>query len=127
VCLLYRTAPPVSEHNHDDVHDDHGDDGSDNTNNTDDTDESHGLGINVAPGSLGAIVRSYKATVARRTNRLRQTPGAVVWQRGYWERVVRDERELNATHRYIINNSVRWAMDRDNLDVLFSRMTKAQD
>jgi hypothetical protein len=41
--------------------------------------------------------------------------------------VVRDERELNATHRYIINNSVRWAMDRDNLDVLLSRMTKAQD
>jgi putative transposase len=58
-------------------------------------------GINVAPGSLGAIVRSYKATVARRVNHLRATPGATIWQRGYYERIVRDDGALAAIRRYI--------------------------
>jgi REP-associated tyrosine transposase len=81
-----------------------------------------GLGINVAPGSLGAIVRSYKSPVARRVNALRRTPGAPVWQRGYWERVVRDERELAAVRRYIVENPARWEANHDSLDALLARM-----
>ena len=81
------------------------------------------LGINVTPGSLGAIVRSYKSVVTRRINRLRQTPDEPVWQRGYWERIIRDEHELEATRRYIVENPIRWAEDRDNLDALLARMT----
>ena len=81
------------------------------------------LGINVTPGSLGAIVRSYKSVVTRRINRLRRTPDEPVWQRGYWERIIRDEHELEATRRYIVENPIRWAEDRDNLDALLARMT----
>jgi hypothetical protein len=82
----------------------------------------HALGINVAPGSLGAIVRSYKAAVARRLNRQRRAPGAQVWQRGYWERIIRDVRQLEATRRYIAENPARWAEDRDDIDLLLARM-----
>jgi REP element-mobilizing transposase RayT len=45
-----------------------------------------------------------------------------VWQRGYWERIIRNERELNATREYIRNNPIRWAEDRDNLDSLLAKM-----
>jgi REP element-mobilizing transposase RayT len=82
----------------------------------------HALGINVAPGSLGAIVRSYKAAVARRLNRRRRAPGAQVWQRGYWERVIRDAQALAAVRRYILENPARWAEGRDDIDTLLAHM-----
>jgi REP element-mobilizing transposase RayT len=82
----------------------------------------NGIGINVTPGSLGAIIRSYKASVTRRTNHLHATPGAPIWQRGYWERIVRSDRELLATRHYIAENPRRWAEDREDLDALLARM-----
>ena len=84
----------------------------------------NGLGINVAPGSLGALVRSYKAAVARRINALRRAPGAAVWQRGYYERVVRDEEALERVRRYIAANPARHAQGRDDVAGLLARMQK---
>ena len=74
------------------------------------------------PGSIGAIVGNFKSLTARRINALRRTPGGPVWQRGYYDRIVRDERELNAIRAYIHDNPRRWAEDRDNLDALFEKM-----
>ncbi len=82
-----------------------------------------GLGIQVVSGSLGALVRSYKSMVTRRINKLRRTPGGTVWQRGYWERIVRNEGELNAIRRYIIENPLRESANYDQLDTLLARMT----
>jgi REP element-mobilizing transposase RayT len=45
-----------------------------------------------------------------------------VWQRGYYERIIRDERELHAVRRYIAGNPARWAACRDDLDALLARM-----
>ena len=50
---------------------------------------------NVAPGSLGALVRSFKSASTRQIIEMRRTPGRPVWQRGYYERVVRYDAELN--------------------------------
>jgi len=69
---------------------------------------AHEPGINVAPGSLGAIIRSYKAAVARRMNHQRRMVGARVWQRGYWEHIIRDDASLDRLRRYILENPVRW-------------------
>lgn len=74
-------------------------------------------------GSLGVIVGRYKTAVTTRINNIRQSKGAKVWQRGYYERIVRNEREVQATREYIINNPKRWAEDRDNLDTLLAKMT----
>jgi putative transposase len=45
-----------------------------------------------------------------------------VWQRKYWERVIRNERELNATRQNIRDNPIRWQNGRDNLDNLLPKM-----
>jgi len=37
-----------------------------------------------------------------------------LWQRNYWERVVRNERELVAIQEYIANNPAQWTEDRLN-------------
>ncbi len=67
-------------------------------------------------GSLGAIVGSFKSAVTKRVNELNQTPGAPLWQRNYYERVIRDDDELNRIREYIQLNPLKWSLDRDNPD-----------
>ncbi|NOZ29768.1 MAG: transposase [Chloroflexi bacterium] len=67
-------------------------------------------------GSLGAIVGNFKSITARRINRMRGTPGAPVWQRNYYEHIIRDDRALDAIRRYIVQNPVRWHLDRYNAE-----------
>ncbi len=62
--------------------------------------------------SLGSFMAGYKATVTGRVNRLRSTPGERLWQRNYWDHVVRSERALDAIRRYIDKNPARWSLDR---------------
>lgn len=68
----------------------------------------------VLPGSLGAIVRSFKSAATKRINEIRGTPGAPVWQRNYYERVIRNDVELNRTREYIHLNPLQWALDQEN-------------
>jgi len=76
-----------------------------------------GRGISVAAGSLGAVIAGYKSAVARRINDLRGTPGEPVWQRNYYERIVRNERELAAIRLYILENPRNWEVDCENRPV----------
>jgi len=68
------------------------------------------------PGSILSIVQNAKSVSARRINLLRGTPGAAVWQRGYFEHVIRTPDDLNRLRRYIESNPLRWALDRENPD-----------
>ncbi len=76
-------------------------------------------------GSLGAIIGNYKMLVSKRVKAIQRMTNTdlKVWQRGYWERIVRNDRELNAIRQYIQDNPARWAEDRDNLDQMLNRMT----
>lgn len=78
---------------------------------------------NAQSGSVGAIIGNYKSQVTRRVNDLRGISGETIWQRGYWDRIVRNEEELLRIRKYIIDNPIRWEQDRDNLDSMLSRMT----
>ena len=53
---------------------------------------------------LPELVRQLKTFSARRINESRCTPGLPLWQRGYYEHIIRDEPELNRIREYIINN-----------------------
>ena len=50
-------------------------------------------------GSLGAVLLQFKSAAAKRINELRGTPGAPVWQRNYYERVLRDESRIGPSKR----------------------------
>jgi REP-associated tyrosine transposase len=63
---------------------------------------------------LPEIVRAFKAFACRRINAFQGTPGASVWQRNYYEHIVRNETELNALREYISTNPRGWALDREN-------------
>jgi REP element-mobilizing transposase RayT len=68
------------------------------------------------PRSLSAFIRAYKSATTRGINIHRGTPGEAVWQRNYFERVIRNERELDDIRQYIIHNPARWALDHENPD-----------
>jgi putative transposase len=63
--------------------------------------------------SLATIVRSFKSATMKLINDARGTRGAHVWQRNYYERVIRDDRELDAIREYIAQNPLNW-MDDEN-------------
>ena len=71
--------------------------------------ESGGATHRVAPtgpaaGSIGAIVGQFKSVTTKRINAMRGSPGMPVWQRNYWERIIRDDAELDALRAYIRDN-----------------------
>ena len=77
-----------------------------------------GAGLKPAPTErrhpLPEIVRAFKTFSSRRINERRGSPGVPVWQRNYYERVIRDERELDAIRQYIVDNPAKWAEDIEN-------------
>ncbi|RMF88756.1 MAG: transposase [Nitrospinota bacterium] len=66
------------------------------------------------PHSIGAIVGSFKSAVTKRINETRGTPGAHVWQRNYYEHVIRDEVWLDRIREYIAGNPARWEEDENH-------------
>ena len=60
---------------------------------------------------LGSFVRGFKGAAARAINRLRSTPRAPVWQRGYFERVIRNEVELAKFRDYVDTNPERTELE----------------
>jgi len=80
-----------------------------------------GAGLKPAPTSmkrhgLPEIVRGFKTFSSRRINQYRNTPGQKLWQRNYYEHIIRNDDELNRIREYIINNPLEWEMDRNHPD-----------
>lgn len=67
--------------------------------------------------SLGAIVRGFKGATTKRINEARRTPGVKVWQRNYYEHIVRDEKDLLRIQHYIRENPSRLAEKHELLNL----------
>jgi putative transposase len=63
---------------------------------------------------LPEIVRAFKTFSSRCINQWRRTPGTPVWQRNYYEHIIRNEDDLREIRRYIDDNPARWAEDEYN-------------
>ena len=65
-----------------------------------------------APRSLGSFIAGFKASVTSRAKRELNMTG--IWQRNYYDHIIRNDRELNNIRWYILNNPLNWQLDRDN-------------
>ena len=69
--------------------------------------------------TLGRIVQWFKTMTTNayirgvKQNGWEPFPGKF-WQRNYYERVIRNERELNAIRQYIHDNPIQWENDNEN-------------
>ncbi len=69
------------------------------------------------PNSLSSCIAGFKSAVTKRINLLRQNTDTPIWQRNYYESILRDEKYLAVVREYIINNPKNWPNDRDYLPI----------
>jgi putative transposase len=62
--------------------------------------------------TIGSVVRGFKIGVTKWVRK--NTDIYIVWQQNYHEHIIRHERALNAIRRYILENPLRWHLDREN-------------
>jgi putative transposase len=60
--------------------------------------------------SLSTIVGTFKAAVTRRVNRQHDNT-APIWQRNYYEHIIRSEARLDQIRQYVAINATKWAED----------------
>lgn len=60
---------------------------------------------------LGRLIGAFKTASTNRINRSAAIVGNKIWQRNYWEHIIRNEHELNLIRAYIRNNPAQWEMD----------------
>jgi putative transposase len=61
--------------------------------------------------TLGRIIQVFKSISTIEINRLRDGSGLPVWQRNYYEHIIRNEKELYEIRKYIENNPLNWNDD----------------
>jgi putative transposase len=71
--------------------------------------------------TIGSMIRGFKIGVTKwmREN----TPVQHVWQRNYYEHIIRDDADLTAIRTYIADNPRQWEMDQENPDSVNYRPT----
>ncbi len=64
---------------------------------------------------LSEIIRQFKTFSARRVNKINNTFNNRLWQRNFYERIIRGQHDLNRIYEYIDNNPVNWESDENNI------------
>jgi len=69
----------------------------------------------VVSGSLGQIVRGFKIGVTEfcRNNEIMYS----VWQRNFYDHIIRNEKDMYNIQGYILNNPSKWQADLENLQL----------
>jgi putative transposase len=65
-------------------------------------------------GSLSSVIQNFKSVSTRMVNKRFIKAGNKIWQRNYFERIIRNDRELNTIRQYIIENPMNWEKDVEN-------------
>ena len=68
--------------------------------------------------ALGRVVAYLKYQSTTRINDQRGTPGLRVWQRNYYDHIIRDASSLDRIRAYISNNPLKWQQDQLHSDIL---------
>jgi REP element-mobilizing transposase RayT len=81
--------------------------------------QDNGAGARPAP-TIGDIVGMFKSLCVydwlRYIKENRIDAIGKFWQRNYYEHIIRNEDRLNKIREYIINNPLKWSLDRENPD-----------
>jgi putative transposase len=72
---------------------------------------SGGVSPSIKEPTLGNVVAVYKYETTKRINEILGTPGRRFWQRNFYDRVIRNEREFEAIYDYIEANPRNWEKD----------------
>jgi putative transposase len=83
-----------------------------------DTDKPRRGGSRTAPTTnkqrkpLGRLIGAFKTVSTKKINILRDAPATPLWQRNYYEHIIRDRDAMDKICQYIVNNPLSWDLDR---------------
>ena len=63
---------------------------------------------------LGQVIGAFKTVSTKQVNAALGTPGRPLWQRDFYDHVVRNEQDLHRIREYIRNNPLQWELDEEN-------------
>ena len=63
--------------------------------------------------TLPIVVGYFKMNAAKRINQLRGNEGSRVWQRNYYDRIIKDDKDYDELSEYIFTNPQRWGIEID--------------
>jgi len=66
------------------------------------------------PASLGAIISQFKSRATKRIWKIPEFKDTPIWQRNYYEHIIRDEKDLQNKTDYINANPLLWDEDDEN-------------
>jgi len=62
--------------------------------------------------TISDIICAYKSITTKLSNKSDQSRGRIIWQRGYYEHIIRNQQELQEIREYIVNNPAKWQLDK---------------
>ena len=71
------------------------------------------------PYPLSEIIRGFKTFSARRINEYQNTRGKAFWQSRFFDHIIRNREELKRIRQYIIENPLKWELEKNNHENLF--------
>ncbi|HLF18831.1 MAG TPA: transposase [Candidatus Omnitrophota bacterium] len=64
--------------------------------------------------SIGRLVGAFKTVSTKQINQVRNTPAMQLWQRSFFDHIIRNEVSLQRIREYIRSNLIMWAEDKEN-------------
>jgi putative transposase len=64
--------------------------------------------------TLGRLIGAFKTMSTKEINTIRKTNGAALWQRSFYDHIIRNDSDLYRIRTYIENNPLQWALDEEN-------------
>jgi len=77
------------------------------------------------PKSLSSFVSGFKSATTKHINILRGTPSQTVFQRNYYEHIIRNEKSYDEIYSYIESNHTTWDRDRNHPSFITSHFAEA--
>ena len=63
--------------------------------------------------SLSSFIAGFKSSATKRIRSINPNIGSV-WQRNYYEHIIRDDKDLEEIQKYIFENPLKWEFDHEN-------------
>ena len=60
---------------------------------------------------MGRLIGAFKTVSTKKINILRDAPGTKLWQRNYYEHIIRNQNAMDKIRQYIVNNPLSWDLD----------------
>jgi len=67
---------------------------------------------------LGRLIGAFKTVSTKQINAIQDTPGTRLWQRNYYEHIIRNDHDLDRVREYVINNPKNWENDENYAEAI---------